>query len=182
MCPNTGNVISRPRKNGRVDTISRTPMIRPQPIIAAGACRYGAHARNHGGHKVHVVSIKQERKRDSGQREDQKGQRGADKLPMMKKANPSDVVSTTVINCWSVEIRRMQAEEERYQELRQIHPHNEYENRDEGHPAQLATTYYRSQRFTSRRRLTVLSLTAQLVEACRHERCNQGKARRKRVS
>ena len=30
------NVISRPRKNGRIDTISITTMIRPQPIIGTG--------------------------------------------------------------------------------------------------------------------------------------------------
>ena len=36
MCPSTGNVISRPRKNGSTDTISSTTIIRAQPIIGTG--------------------------------------------------------------------------------------------------------------------------------------------------
>ena len=82
------------------------------------ACRYGAHARNHGGHKVHVVSIKQERKRDSGQREDQKGQRGADQVADDEKGQPLGRGQHHRNKLLERGKGRMQAEEERYQELR----------------------------------------------------------------
>ena len=102
-------------------------------------------------------------------------------LPMARNNSPSLVVSTTVMNSLQAGERGVEPEKQRDQQPHLVHPDHEDEQRDEGHPADLAARSHGGPDRHERDRLPRLAPAAHLVEPDRDERADQRKAGGERI-